>query len=382
MLNSMPSKKIMIVAGEESGERYGAMLVEALKAKSKDIDFTGMGGEGMKKAGVDLLCDIKKLSVVGLIEVLSNIRSVLKALKKLKRKLLKERHDLLILIDFPEFNIRLAKFAKRIGVKILYFISPQVWAWRKKRVKVLARLVDQMIVIFPFEVGFYKEAGIKAEFVGHPLLDIMDLNVNQGSVRKELGLDDHQTLIGLFPGSRRSEVSRILPTMLQGAILLRKNFSDLNFIIPVARGLGKGFIDRFLEKIEAPRPFVFYDRYYEVLDAIDLGVVASGTATVEMAMMRKPMVIVYKLHPLTYLIGRMFVRIESFGMVNLIAGRKIVPELLQNDFTDKKLYENVKVFLEDHAEVEKVKDELKEVKEKLGKEGMFERSAEIILRII
>ncbi len=378
----MLSRRIMVVSGEESGERYGAMLVEAIKAQSENIVFSGMGGEEMRKSGVDLICDIKDLSVVGFIEVLSNIGSVLKALKNLKRHIIKERPNLLILIDFPDFNIKLAKYAKKLDVKILYFISPQVWAWRKKRIKLLSKIVDQMIVIFPFEEEFYKEAGIKAKFVGHPLLDIIDSNAIQNTIRKEIGLDNNQRLIGLLPGSRRSEVTRILPVILQGAKLLSREFSNLTFIIPAARGLGKGFVERFMEKIDMPKPLVIYNKYYDVLDAIDFGIVASGTATIEMAMMEKPMVIVYKLNPLTYLIAKMFVRIESFGMVNLIAGREIVPEILQNQFTGRSLYENVKVFLEDNAKVEKVKYELSKVKEQLGGKGMFKRTAEIVLKII
>ncbi len=372
----------MVVSGEESGERYGARLVKAIKARSAGIEFSGMGGEEMRSEGVDLICDIKKLSVVGLIEVLSNLSSVLKALKNLKRHLATGRHDLLILIDFPDFNMRLAKFAKKRGVKILYFISPQIWAWRKRRVKMLSRLVDQMIVIFPFEGDFYKEAGIQAEFVGHPLLDVMDVGNRENTIRSEIGLRDDQKLIGLLPGSRKSEVSRILPIMLQGAMILKEKFPDLRFVIPAARGLGRGFIEPFLKKTAELKPFVFYDRYYEVIGAIDLGIVASGTATVEMAMMKKPMVIVYKLHLLTYLIGRMFVKIENFGMVNLIAGKKIVPELLQAQFTAGSLYEKVKAFLEDQQQVEKVKHELEVVREKLGKKGMFNRSAEIILKMV
>jgi lipid-A-disaccharide synthase len=378
----MPPRKIMIVSGEESGERYGAMLVKAIRKRSEDVEFSGMGGQEMRRAGVDLICDIKDVSVVGLIEVLSNLSSVLKALKSLKKRLRGDKHDLLILIDFPDFNMRLAKFAKKLGIKILYFISPQIWAWRKRRVKMLSSLVDRMIVIFPFETDFYKKAGIQVEFVGHPLLDVMDVNDKKDSIREEMSLMDGQRLIGLLPGSRKSEVSRILPIMLQGAKILQEDFPDLRFVIPAARGLVKGFIEATLEKTDDLKPFIFYDRYYEVIEAIDLGIVASGTATVEMAMLQKPMVIVYKLHPLTYFIGRMFVKIENFGMANLIAGKEIVPELLQAQFNAESLYENVKIFLEDGQKVEKVRKELNKVKEKLGSKGMFERSAEIILNML
>jgi lipid-A-disaccharide synthase len=356
--------------------------VEALKEKSPEIEFCGMGGQEMERAGVELICHIQKLSVVGFIEVFSNLGSVLKALRSLKRRLLRDQHELLILIDFPDFNIRLAKYAKKQGIKILYFISPQVWAWRKKRIKMLSHLVDQMIVIFPFEVDYYRKAGIKAEFVGHPLLDVMNFHENQQVIRKEIGLSDHQTLIGLLPGSRKSEVSRILPTILQGARLLNEKYPHLQFIIPAARGLGRGFIESFLEEAVGVKAFVYYDRYYEIIEAVDLGIVASGTATVEMAMVQKPMVIVYKLHPLTFLIGKLFVRIDSFGMPNLIAGKKIVPELLQKQFTPENLYATVKVFLDDKEKCEKARDELKKVKDRLGRKGMFGRSAEIILRML
>ena len=371
-------KKICIVAGEESGEKYGAMLVRALRDRILDAEFSGMGGDEMRSAGVHLINEIGKLTVVGFFEVLSNFGAVYKAFGRLKEHIKRDRPDLLILIDFPDFNIRLAQYAGTQGVKILYFISPQVWAWRKKRVRTIARLVDKMIVIFPFEADFYKRHGIEAHFVGHPLMDMITVRNDKKEMRRKLGVPDGYRFIGLLPGSRNSEVGRILPVLLRAARLLCQTHEKLRFVLPVAQNIERRLVDRLAGQFHDLDLIISHDDYYDIMNALDLAIVASGTATVELALLGKPMVVVYRLNALTYLLAKQLVKIEHVAMVNLIAGKKIVPELIQGDCNAREICSQAGSFLDDDAKMAEAVSELSAIRDKLGEKGMFRKAADII----
>ncbi|MEW5807035.1 MAG: lipid-A-disaccharide synthase [Acidobacteriota bacterium] len=378
----MMAKKITIVSGEESGEKYGAMLVRALKESLPDAQFHGMGGEQMRVEGVHIINDIEKLSVVGFFEVLSSFRIIWKVFRKLKNHFVQNKPDLLILIDFPDFNIRLAKYAHRLGIKIVYFISPQIWAWRKGRVRSMSRLVDRMIVIFPFEVPVYEKAGVRANFVGHPLIDIAQATVEREEMRKRIGVSEDSILVGLLPGSRNGEVKRILPPMLGAARLLHRSYEKLCFMIPVAKNVDRKMLGELVAPYNELPLTITHEHYYDFLNVLDLAVVASGTATVELALMKKPMIVIYRLNPVSYLLARLFVKIENFAMANLIAGKMIVPELLQGRCKADEIYKEVKLYLDDVKKTQHVKEELENIRGKLGEKGVFKRAARVVLDLL
>lgn len=375
-------KKITLASGEESGEKYGAMLASALRDRTPDLRFFGMGGDEMRRAGIEIINDIDELSVVGFFEVLAHFPAVLGAFRKMKEHLIREKPDLLILIDFPDFNIRLARYAKKLGIRILYFISPQVWAWRKNRVKVIADLVDAMIVIFPFERDLYARHGVKIHFVGHPLIDIVKVTSSKNDTKNTIGIPASRRLIGLLPGSRNSEVKRILPAMLGAARLLSREYDDLSFIIPAGKNVESEMIGRMVKPYDDLSLHISRSNYYNVVNALDCAAVASGTATVECALLGIPMVVVYRLNPLTYFLAKLMVDIRNFAMVNLIAGKEIVPELLQNECSEEQIANSLKRYLGDEYHLSSVKEKLNAIKDKLGDRGMFGRAAEKVLLMI
>jgi lipid-A-disaccharide synthase len=332
----MNSKKIMLIAGEVSGDLHGAHLVEAIHRIDPNVRFWGIGGEHLEGKGMKLLYHAQSLSVVGITEVFLRLRSILKAFRVLKQSLDHDKPDLVILIDFPDFNLRLAKMAHRRGIPILYYISPQVWAWRRNRVKLIAQRVKKMVVFFPFEVPIYKAAGVDVEWVGHPLLDMVKPSLSRESAVRQFGLDPKRRTIALLPGSRMHEVSRLLPPLLASAHLLEKEVPDLQFIIPLAPGIPRAALLPFMKK--APVVVKLVEGWtYDVMNISELLISASGTATLEAAILGKPMVIVYKVSMPSYWIGRLLVHVDHIGLVNLLARERIVPEFLQGDAIPEKV---------------------------------------------
>ncbi len=342
----MKSKKILLVAGEVSGDLHGAHLVEAIQRIDPEIQFFGVGGEGLERKGMKLLYHSHSLSVVGITEVLLKLRSILKALRELKESLDRERPDLIILIDFPDFNLRLAKMAHQRGIPVLYYISPQVWAWRPKRVKLIAKWVKKMVVFFPFEVPLYEAAGVDVEWVGHPLLDIVKPTLSKEAAFQRFGLDPQRRTIGLLPGSRMHEVERLLPPLLASSHLLQKEIPDLQFIIPLAPGIPKTTLSPWMRNVPVPVKVV-EGWTYDVMNLSELLITASGTATLEGAILGKPMVIVYKVSLLSYWIGRALIQVDHIGLVNLVAGKGIVPELIQEDVNPQRIAEEALRILRD-----------------------------------
>ncbi len=371
----------MITAGEASGDARGAALVRAVKARRPEVEFYGLGGEAMAAAGAKILVPAEDLAVVGFTAVIPRLRFFRQVLRDLTRRLQQEKPDLLLLIDYPDFNLRLAKAGRRAGVPVFYYIAPQIWAWRQGRVKHLRRFVDRLAVLFPFEPDWFAARGVRVDFVGHPLYDEVP-QFGRAKAREELGLETKDRLIGLLPGSRWSEVHRILPEFLDAARILHQRHPDLRFLVPVAPTVNTGWIDDRAAAAALPVK-LFRSRTHEVMAAVDLALTASGTATVELALSGTPMVVVYKGSRINELIARMLVRgVDHAAMVNLIAGREIVPELLQHAAVGRFIARRALNILEDPDLDARIRRDLAEVRRRLGPGGATDRAADIVVKFL
>jgi lipid-A-disaccharide synthase len=372
---------VLIVAGEASADLHGANLVRAMKHMEPGILFRGVGGWNMAKAGVDILTPSSEMAVVGLTEVVPKLPTLAATYLNLKRILKKEAPDLLILIDYPDFNIRLSGAAHRFGVPVLYYIGPQVWAWRTGRVKKLRERINRLAVILPFEEDFYRQRGLEAEYVGHPLLDAVPEAPDKPAALRGLGIEDAYPVVGLLPGSRKEEVGRLLPSMSQAAAALKADFPNLNCLLPRASTIPRAFIESILGSAVGEIQIVEGD-IYRVLGASDLALVASGTATLEAAMMQTPMVILYKVSPLSFWIGKRVIRVPAIGLPNLVAGKKIVPELIQDEMTAERLVAEARSLLKDGERRRNMIKELTRVREKLGGKSASRRTAQIAVEML
>ena len=377
----MRSNKIMMVAGEASGDLHGTRLMEEIQRLDSEIHFWGVGGKGMERRGMELLYRSESLSVVGITEVLFKLRFTLKVLNDLKAALEREKPDLVILIDFPDFNLRLAKAAHQKGIPVLYYISPQVWAWRPGRVKQIARWVEKIIVFFPFEVPIYEAAGADVEWVGHPLLDIVKPTLSEEEAFRRFGIEPGRRMVGLLPGSRVHEVDRLLPNLLGAAELIQKEIPEVRFIMPLAPGLSQTVFLPWLEKASIPVNVV-EGWTYDVMNISELLITASGTATLEGGILGKPMVIVYRVSFLSYLIGRLLIRVEHIGLSNLVAGKGIAPELIQGDVNPERIAREALRILKDRGLRDEMARSMTRVRENLGDPGAAGRAARIVLSML
>lgn len=374
-------KKILIVAGEASGDLHGSKLVSALLNLQPELEIYAVGSELMRQAGAKVLIDSSALAVVGITEVFGQLPNILKAYRALKRFIKEEYLNLLVLIDFPDFNLLLAKVAHRAKIPILYYISPQVWAWRKSRVQKIASLINKIAVILPFEVDLYKQAGLEAEFVGHPLLDIFSYGP-EGLWEGEGKIEKSNPLIALLPGSRLKEVKSLLPAMLEAAKIIFAKKSTAKFILPIAPSIPRAEIEKILPTSSELPLILLENQAYWAMATADLIIVASGTATLEAAILQKPMIIIYQVSLLSYIIGKALIKVKWIGLVNIIAGKKIVPELLQGNVRgDLIAAEALKIFEDDTYRKEMLAN-LAEVKEKLGTPGAARRVAQMALEMI
>ncbi len=374
-------KKILIIAGEASGDLHGANLVQELKKQDPTLAFYGVGSRRMREAGVRMLADASQISVVGATEVLTHIGAIYGVYALLKKFLREERPSLLILIDFPDFNILVGKAAKKLGIPIVYYISPQVWAWRKGRIKKIASLVTAMMVVFPFEVELYRKAGVDVRFVGHPLADVVKSEYTQAEARKQLQLDPRRRTVALLPGSRKREITHLLPDMLEAGKILQSTIVDVQFVLPVAPTLDQAFIQRYVDEGGVPVRLVD-GRVYDALRASDAAMVTSGTATLETGLMGVPMVIVYRISGPSFFIGRLLIDVPHVGLVNIVAGKRVAPELLQEDVTPEKIAGAVSGVLNDPARYQQVKDDLLQVRAKLGEGGASKRAASVVMEMM
>ena len=370
-------KKVLIIAGEASGDLHGANLVRELKQQDPSLEVFGVGSRRMRDAGVTLLADAAEISVVGATEVLTHLGAIYHVYATLRQFLREERPDLVVLIDFPDFNILVGRKAKALGVPVLYYISPQVWAWRKGRARTIAKLVKAIMVLFPFEVDLYRVAGADVRFVGHPLVDVVRSDHTREQARELFGLAPGRRTVALLPGSRRKEIEHLLPDMLGAARILRERFPDLQIILPVAPTLSREEIEGQVEQSGVPVRVVD-GQVYDVLRASDAAIVASGTATLETGLMAVPMVIVYRVSRLSYLIGRMIVDVKNIGLVNIVAGRTVVPELVQDEVSPERIADAVTPLLSDPERHRSVTGELLRVRSLLGEGGASRRAAAVV----
>ncbi len=376
-------KKIMIMSGEASGDLHGANLARELWKQDPSIAIYGVGSKQMRGAGVRMLADAKEISVVGITEVVTHLGVIYRVYATLKRFLKHELPDLLVLIDFPDFNIMLGKAAQRLGIPVLYYISPQVWVWRKGRIKTIARLVKAMIVVFPFEVPLYEKAGVDVRFVGHPLTDVVRSDLTKEQAKSVFGLDASRRTIALLPGSRKSELTHLLPDMLAAAKILSTRFQDLQFILPVAPTLEQSFVRTFVEQCGVSVR-VIEGRVYDVLRASDAALVTSGTATLETGLMAIPMVIVYRISAITYYIISRLVHagLKHVGLVNIVADERLVPELIQEESTPQHMADAVARMLIDPVYYDQIREGLDRVRKRLGDAGASARAAAVVRELL
>jgi len=376
-------KEIMIVAGEASGDMHGANLVNAMHNIDKSLRFYGVGDSALRTAGVEIISESREISVVGLTEVLFHLVRIRKIFKTLVRRLRENRPDLLILIDFPEFNLMLAKQARKIGIPVFYYISPQVWAWRSGRVKKIARLVDKLAVILPFEKEFYAKCGFDiAEFVGHPLVDSVRVSSHCDRFRSQHNIPSDSVVAGMLPGSRLKEVRSILPEFIKAAQRLQSIKDNVCFVIPLAPTLQESDLQIPAEVMESLNLKVIRDNRYDLMANCDLVMVASGTVTLELALLNVPMVVVYRIAPLTYRLARILIKIQYASLVNLIAGREVVKELLQDEFTAENLVGSLLEIWPGTPQYNQQQKQLADIREQLGAPGASVKAAKLALEVM
>jgi lipid-A-disaccharide synthase len=380
----MPPIPLLLSAGEASGDMYAAQLATALKQRM-DVAIFGMGGPQMRAAGVEIITDYSEVSVVGITEVLKRLPSLRRAMRRLVDEAERRRPPLAILTDFPGFHLRLARKLRPKGIRNVYYICPQFWAWRPWRVNLVRRRFAQALCIFHFEEKFYADAGVPVKFIGHPLVGNVKPTLTREFFCKKHGLEEGNPILTILPGSRRGEIAHHVPVLVEALAEMRRTSPGrLEVVVAVAPGLG-------LEKLKAMFPaqlgakFVEEDTYNAVA-AADLAIVSSGTATVETALLGKPMIVVYRLSPLTARLAKPLVRTKFFSMVNLIAGRAVVPELIQDDFTPRRLAEEVAKLLPSSKEGEHRVNDMKlglaEVQKLLGPPGAVDRAADVIAALL
>ena len=360
------AKHIVIVAGEESGDHHAASFVKQLKEQYPQLSFSGIGGQHMQNAGVDLIENLARYAVTGGFEILRHIFVFKRAFDHIKAHLEKTRPDLLILVDYPSFNLRLVKYAKEVlNIRILYYISPQIWGWKPKRIHTIRRYVDKMAVILPFEKTLYQKAGVPVAFVGHPLLERMTVPDSVVQTKVALGIPSDKLILALLPGSRRNEIKQLLPIYQEVALNLIKKYSNLHIVMPIARTLTKENLLRFFDPSHLPITFI-EQHATETIFCSDFVIVASGTASLECALLMKPMCIVYKIKALTYVIAWQLMRVKYLGLCNLLQNKMIVPELLQRDCSVHELTKTMEDLIDDPEKSQRMVERLRKMKQSLS----------------
>ena len=373
----MARLSIMIVAGEASGDLHGASLAKALRKLRPDIRLIGVGGQHMRDAGVELVQGLHRLDVVGVPGpglIWKGLANVL----TLKRFFRRESLDGVVFVDNPSMNLRLARIAAKLGHRVIYYIAPQIWAWGRKRINLIKRVVRRMIVILPFEEPLYREADVPCSFVGHPLLDDAAPRHDTAHVRQSLGLPAQGLILGVLPGSRRSEIESLLPTMLEAVGRIRKSFPNLHCVVAQAPTVAGEWVNEVIDQKKLSVTVV-PNRPEEVMAAADLLLVASGTATLQAALVGTPMILTYRVSRLTYLLARMLITVEYVGLVNLVAGHGIVPELLQSEMTAERLSAEALRLLKDRTRYDQMREALGGIRTRLGSPGASLRAAEVVL---
>jgi lipid-A-disaccharide synthase len=371
--------RLMLSCAEASGDLYAGALARALRAIEPDVQIAGLGGPQLEAAGGRLIADYRGIAVTGLTEAIAKIPRSWSTLRELVAAAERDRPDGLIVIDSPDFNFRLAPRIKRLGVPVIYYVGPQIWAWRRGRLNTIREFTDRMLVIFPFEEQIYRDGGVPVQFVGHPLVELVETSATRAEFLGALGLSASAPTVAILPGSRSNEVSRILPDLARAAALIRRTVPSAQFVVARAPRLDEGLFDPM--RVLTSAAIVEGDTD-TVLASSDVALTASGTATVQTALHDTPMVIVYRLSPLTYRLGRRLVNVTSIGMVNLIAGEKIVPELVQDDFAPGEVAREAISMLTDRARAGRIREGLARVRARLGGPGASRRAAQAVMEIV
>jgi len=373
---------ILIVAGEASGDLHGSRLAVELKRLEPGCHLRGIGGPQMEKAGVQLLYSLRDFAFLGFSEVLKHLPFIRRAFKRLNRLFLEDKPDLLILIDYPGFNLKLAKMAKKRNIPVLYYISPQVWAWYPRRAHAIARRVDRLAVVFPFEVDFYRRrTGLRAHFVGHPLLEVVRPQLSRGRFFRQWSFDPEKPVLGLLPGSRVQEIARLLPLMLEAGRILRRTMPDLQMAVGAVSTVESVLYQDLLRE-HGDRVALLTDQTYDLMSHAQLLLVASGTATLESAVLGTPMIILYRISFLSWLLALLLVRVRHIGLVNLVAGERIVPELIQYQATAPRVAREAYRLLKNGHRRRQMADKLAQIRRRLGEAGASRRTAELALSLI
>ena len=370
--------RLLVVSGEPSGELYAALLVRHLRERRPGLDVFGLGGDRLQAEGATLLAHVRDLAVVGLLEVLSHLRQIRGVFRSVLAEVDREPPAAAVLVDYPDFNLRLARELHRRRIPVVYYVSPQIWAWRGGRIRTIRETVARMLVIFPFEEALYREAGVPVEFVGHPLVDRLH-PAPRADFLRGLGVSPERDVVAVLPGSRPKEIAHNLPGLAGAIALLRDWRPDLEFLLPLAPAIEPGLLEPHLRGLPVR---LVPQGAQDVLATCQAAMVASGTATVEAALLGAPMVVVYRLSRLTHLLGRRFVKLPHVAMVNLIAGKRVVKELIQDDFTPEKVAGEIRSLLEQPARREAMKQDLAEVRRRLGEPGASGRAAEALARVL
>ncbi len=383
--SSHNSKHVMIISGEASGDMHGAALLQAMQAIDPALTFSGMGGSELQKAGMDVLFDAAKVSVVGLTEIITHLPDILSARSTLIREMKNKRPSLLILIDFPEFNLWLASTAKKLGIPVFYYISPQIWAWRKGRARKIGRLSSRTGVILPFEKEFYARYNIEVDFVGHPLIDRVKSRMSKEDFCRQYSIVPDNNLIAIIPGSREKEIKNLLPDFLAAAEIISKEYPNTTFLLPKAetirqQTLKENGLDNYKEKLDVR---VIEENRYDLMKWCQAAMAASGTVTLELALLQVPTVTSYRTSPLTYRIGKLLVRgIKYFSLVNLIADKRVIAELLQDEVTPERLSAETMQVMLGGKNRETTLKELAKIRNLLGEKGAAHKAAQVALSLI
>ncbi|MDO9392242.1 MAG: lipid-A-disaccharide synthase [bacterium] len=373
--------KLMIIAGETSGDLHGGQLVRELKALDPGLEISGIGGDRMQAEGMELFYHVSELSFMGLAEVIGHLPFIRSVTKKLEGELYARKPDAVVLIDYPGFNLRFARRAKKAGIPVVYFISPKVWAWGRGRVRKIRKLVDKMLCILPFEEEFYRGRRINALYVGNPSMDEVRPGQSREQFHKDNGLNLERPLLGLLPGSRKQEIELILPVMLQTARMLKEKDPALQFALGLAPGMDRERIEDMIA-VSGLDAALIEGPAYDLMAHSRLLLVASGTATLEAGIAGTPMIIIYKTSALTYFIGRRLIKVPDIGLVNLVAGKRVVPEFLQGEARPGAIFLMAQVLLAEGRPRQVVTAELAKIRDILGAPGAAKRAAGEIMSVI
>jgi lipid-A-disaccharide synthase len=366
----------MIVTGEASGDLHGAGLIRAARQLDPELDFFGVGGEGMRAAGCEILQEGRELAVMGLVEVIGRFPAIYRSFRRLRQSMLERQPDVLVLIDFPDFNLRFARQAKKAGIPVLYYVSPQVWAWRRGRVRKIAEVVDQLAVIFPFEPEYYRGLDLDVQYVGNPLLDEFHVERDRSTFLHDHELDPSRPVVGLFPGSRGNEIRYNLAAILDAAELLARRKPSVQFLLPVAPTLDAARL-RLRIALRSLPVLLVQDNIYDVAAACDAVVTVSGTVTLQIALAGTPMAILYKMSPTTYAIGKRLVKVPHIGLVNIVAGRRVVQEFIQEQAQPAAIAQELERILDDEEYRQAIRRDLGEVRMRMGEGGCSARVAQM-----